>query len=139
MHAGFGEGNDDEVDTHVGDASEHEEDEGSASGGSVSKCSYPDDSGSEDESDGEVANPEGSDSNGKESGSENKESRSRSGSGSSASESEEETPKVKQDGVPSEAPLESDPNASQTPLIPEVNNKDSKDEWRSNCHNFTQA
>ena len=69
----------------------------------------------------------------------NEESGSRSSSGDSSSESEEETSKAKPDGVPPEAPSETDPNASQTPSIPEVNNKDFKDEQRSNHHDFTRA
>ena len=51
-------------------------------------------------------------------------------------ESEKETPKAKPDQPPPEAPLEVNHNALQTPLPPELNDKDSEDEQRSNRHDF---
>ena len=81
LHMGSEGGSDDKAGYHAGDTSEHE-DGVSAGRGSASECSCPDDSGSEDGSDGEVSNLECSGNDGEESSSENKESGSRSSSGS---------------------------------------------------------
>ena len=79
-HMGSGRGSDDKASSTMGNASEHEKDEGSPVGGSGGE-----DSGSKGGSEGEGSHPKGSGSEGKYSGSRN-ESGSRSGSSSSTSQ-----------------------------------------------------
>ena len=113
----------------MGNMSDHGEDVGSTGKGSGGK-----DLESKVESEGEGSNQEESRSESRESSSDQEGSGS--GSSSSASESDNETPKAKADEPPPEAPSEMDHNISQAASIPKVNDKDSEDEKRSNCHDF---
>ena len=89
---------------------------------------------SEDESEGEGSNNEGSSSECREFCNNNEEWGS--GSGSNAWESDEETPKAKPNQPPPEASSETNQAPSQAPSIPEVSDKDSEDEQKSNCCDY---
>ena len=133
-HVSSGEGSKDKAISTTGNMSEHEEDGGSAGMGSDCQGSGGNDLESKDESEGEGSNPEDSGSECGESCSENEEKGSGSSSGSSPSESK--APKAKPNKPPPEASSEVDPNASQTPILPELDDKDLEDEWKSNHCDF---
>ena len=125
-HAVSGRGSKDEASSTTGNMSEHKGDGGSAGEGSGG-----------DDLESEGPNPKGSGSKCWESCTENEETGSGSGSGSSASESKDEIPKAKLNKPPPKASLEVNPNASQTPLLPELDDKDFEDELKSYCHDLT--
>ena len=123
-HPGSDRGSKDEAGSTTGNMLEHKGDGASTGKGSGSK---------DLESKCKGSNHEGSGSEWGVSCSKNEESGSGSGSGSGASESEEETPKAKPDKPPPEAPSEVDHHALQTPLLPRLNDKDSKDMRSNHC------